>query len=378
MPLGNEEQTMLREMAHNWAQRNAPVGEFRAMRDADNERGFDANTFAAVAEMGWTGAVIDEDYGGSNVGFVGMGAVLEELGRTLVAVPLIGSAVGTATAIGLGGTEQQKSLWLPRIAAGEVIGALAIDESARHAPRRMSCGASKDGTGYILSGTKTLVHEGMAAGIFVVATRTSGAVSDAHGVTLFLVPGDAPGIERARRQVMDSRGYADVTFNAVKVGADAVLGQVDDGSVLLDAVLDRTTAAVAAEEFGLALQAFDTTLEYLKTRVQFGQPIGAFQALQHRAAKMFTDIALARPCLEAALFALDENAADAPKLVSLAKAVVNELANHISREMIQLHGGIGMTDAHDAGFYIKRARVLEAAFGTSAYHRDRYGRLSGV
>lgn len=378
MSLLTEEQVMLRDSARGWAQTNAPVSAFRKMRDSGNEKGFDSATFKSIAEMGWTGVVIPEAYGGSEFGYRSIGVVLEELGRKVVAAPLIGSAVGAASALILGGSEAQKKAWLPKIAEGSAIAALAIDEGPRYAPEKIALAATKKGSGYSLSGGKTFVHEGMAADVFVVAARTSGKPGDEKGITMFLVPANAKGLSRSRRELMDSRGYADLTFKDVEVGADAVIGQADAGKPLLDKTLDRATAAVAAEQIGLAQQAFDTTIEYMKTRVQFGQLIGSFQALQHRAAYLFTAMQLARPTIDAALQAIDDDADDVSELVSLAKATANDFVNYATREMIQLHGGIGMTDAHDAGFYIKRARVLEASFGSSAYHRERFARLNGI
>lgn len=378
MSLLTEEQIMLRDSAKGWVQSNAPVSAFRKMRDSENAKGFEDATFRSIAEMGWTGVVIPEAYGGSEFGYRSIGVVLEELGRNVVAAPLIGSAVGAASALVLGGTEDQKKEWLPKIAEGKAIAALAIDEGPRYAPEKIAFAAKKSGGGYSLSGSKIFVHEGMAADMFIVAARTSGNETDAKGITLFVVPADAKGLIRKRRQLMDSRGYADLSFDNVEVGADAVLGQTDGGRELLDKTLDRATAAVAAEQMGLAQQAFDTTIEYMKTRVQFGQLIGSFQALQHRAAYLFTSMQLARPTVDAALEAIDNNDANIPEMVSLAKTAANDFINYATREMIQLHGGIGMTDAHDAGFYIKRARVLEASFGSSAYHRERFARLNGM
>lgn len=378
MALLTEEQVLLRDSAKGWVQSNAPVSAFRKLRDSENPLGFDSATFKNIAEMGWTGVVIPEAYGGSEFGYRSIGVVLEELGRNVVAAPLIGSAVGAASALILGGSEAQKKAWLPKIADGSTIAALAVDEGPRYAPEKIALAATKKGSGYSLSGAKTFVMEGMAADVFVVAARTGGKPTDAKGVTLFLVPADAKGLERKRRSLIDSRGYADLTFKDVEVGADAVIGQADGGRELLDKTLDRATAAVAAEQIGLAQQAFDTTVEYMKTRKQFGQLIGSFQALQHRAAYLFTAMQLARPTIDEALQAIDDNSPEVPELVSLAKTAANDFVNYATREMIQLHGGIGMTDAHDAGFYLKRARVLEAAFGSSAYHRERYARLIGV
>jgi alkylation response protein AidB-like acyl-CoA dehydrogenase len=218
------------------------------------------------------------------------------------------------------------------------------------------------------------VLDGEAADLLIVAARTGGAGT--QGLTLFLVAGDAPGVTRTHLSLIDSRGAARIAFDGVEVGADAVLGEVDKGWAILEPVLDRAYAGLAAEMLGSASAAFDITLEYLKTRTQFGQVIGTFQALQHRAAKWFTDIETTRSCVEAALEALDAGG-DTRALASLAKAKASELVHLASNEMVQMHGGIGMTDAHDAGLFMKRARVTEALFGGASFHRDRYARLMG-
>ena len=327
--------------------------------------------------MGWTGVIIPEEYGGSDFGYLSLGLVLEETGRTLTASPLLSTALAAASALILGGSAAQKEAWLPKIAAGETVGTLAIEEGPHHAPEKAALAATKSGAGYSLTGKKTFVLEGMAAGVFVVSARTSGKPGDKDGITLFLVAADAKGLSRKALKLADSRGAAVVSFENVEVGADAVLGEEGKGYPLLEKVLDRARAGLAAEMLGSAIQAFDTTLDYLKTRVQFGQVIGSFQALQHRAAKMFTDLELARSCVEAALAAIDNDSPDVPELVSLAKAKVGDTLHLVSNEMVQMHGGIGMTDAHDAGFYLKRARAAEATFGGQAYHRDRYARING-
>jgi alkylation response protein AidB-like acyl-CoA dehydrogenase len=377
MAVLTEEQSMLRDAARTWTQEKSPVSAFRKMRDSGAPLGYDPAAFAEMAEMGWTGVIIPEEYGGSDFGYLSLGLVLEETGRTLTASPLLSTALAAASALILGGTAAQKEAWLPKIAAGEVVGALAIEEGPHHAPEKVALAATKSGSGWRLSGTKTFVLEGMAAGLLVTSARTSGKPGDKEGVTLFLVPADAKGLSRKALKLADSRGAAVVTFDDVEVGADAVLGEADKGWDLLEKVLDRARAGLCAEMLGSALQAFETTLDYLKTRVQFGQVIGSFQALQHRAAKMFTDLELARSCVEAALTAIDNDSPDVPELVSLAKAKVGDTLHLVSNEMVQMHGGIGMTDAHDAGFYLKRARAAEAAYGGQAYHRDRYARING-
>jgi alkylation response protein AidB-like acyl-CoA dehydrogenase len=377
MAVLNEEQSMLRDAAKSWTQEKSPVTAFRKMRDSGVEIGYDANAWNEMAEMGWAGVIIPEEYGGSAFGYLSIGLILEELGRTLTASPLIASGVGAASALVLGGSDAQKSEWLPKIADGSVVGALAVDEGAHHAPEKVALAATKSGAGYSLSGTKTFVIEGLAANLLVVSARTSGAPGDKDGITLFLVPADSKGVSRKRLSLADSRGAANITFDKVEVGADAVLGAADKGWDVLEKTLDRVRAALAAEMLGAANQAFETTLDYLKVRVQFGQVIGSFQALQHRAAKMFTDLELARSAVEAALQAIDADSPDVPELVSLSKAKMGDVFHLVSNEMVQMHGGIGMTDAHDAGFYLKRARAAEAAFGSQSYHRDRYARING-
>ena len=372
-----EEQTIIRDSAKSWLQDNAPVSALRKLRDSENADGFDKAAWAQMAEMGWAGILIPEEYGGTGLDYQTLGLVLEEAGRTLTASPLISTALTATTALLLCGNEAQKKAYLPRIAQGKLIATLAVDEGAHHRPENIALKAEKSDTGYVLNGHKTLVLDGASADLIIVAARTSGAASDKSGVTLFLVEANASGLSRERLKMIDSRGLANLTFDNVRVGHDAVLGSPDKGMGVLESTLDRARAGLAAEMLGHAVQSFETTLDYLKTRVQFGQPIGTFQALQHRAAKMFTDLELARSCVEAVLQAIDRDATDVAQLASLAKSKVGDVVHLVSNEMVQMHGGIGMTDAHDAGLYLKRARVQEATFGTSSYHRDRYASLLG-
>ena len=377
MAVLNEEQSMLRDAARTWTREKSPVSAFRKMRDSGAPLGYDPAAFAEMAEMGWAGVIIPEVYGGSDFGYLSLGLILEETGRTLTASPILATALAGASAIILGGTDAQKEAWLPKIASGELVATLAVDEGAHHRPSQVAVTAAKSGAGYVLSGVKTFVLEGMAAGVFVVSARTSGAAGDRNGISLFLVPADAKGVSRKGLKLADSRGAATVILDGVTLGADALLGAEGQGWDLLEKTLDRARAGLCAEMLGSAVQAFETTLDYLKTRVQFGQVIGAFQALQHRAAKMFTDLELARSCVEAALTAIDNDSPDVQELVSLAKAKMGDTLHLVSNEMVQMHGGIGMTDAHDAGLYLKRARACEATFGGQAFHRDRYARLQG-
>ena len=370
-----EEQTMIQSQAQAWVNEQAPVQKFREMRDAGTTLAYTPETWNAMIEMGWTGIIVPEQYGGSGLGYLTFGVVLEQTGRQLTASPLFTSALAGGSALLLGGSDAQRQALLPKIVDGTEVLSLAVDEGPRHNPGRTALAAQSTGDGFTLSGNKTFVLEGLAATTLVVAARTSGAVGDTAGITLFLVPADATGVSRSALSTVDSRGYANVDFSNVSVGRDAVLGQVDNGFDLLDATLDRARAGLAAEMLGTAAQAFDMTIEYLKTREQFGRVIGSFQALGHRAAELFTEMELTRSCVEGALQAIDRDADDTAAMCSLAKAKAGDFLHRMSNELIQMHGGIGMTDEFDAGLYLKRARALEAAFGNPAFHRDRYARL---
>ncbi|MGE0741154.1 MAG: acyl-CoA dehydrogenase family protein [Hyphomonadaceae bacterium] len=372
----SEEQQLLKDAARDFCREQAPVSRLRKLRD-DKKNGRDDALWREMAAMGWAGILVPEEYGGAGLGYVGLGVVLEETGRTLAASPLHSTAMIGASAFVLGGSAAQKAEWLPRIAAGDTVTALAIDEGAHHAPLKTALAAAKSGGGYKLSGAKSYIADGHIADLFIVAARTSGAPGEGEGLTLFLVPADAKGLSRRELITVDSRGAADLVFDNVEVGADAILGAANKGAVLLDQILDRARIGLAAEMLGQALQAFELTSEYLKTRRQFGQVIGGFQALQHRAAKMFTEIELTRSCVQAALDALDREANDIATYASLAKARASETLHLVSSELVQMHGGIGMTDAHDAGLYLKRARVVEGMYGGAAFHRDRYALLLG-
>jgi len=377
MAVLSEEQTMIRDGAKSWVQEKSPVTVFRKLRDSGNPDGFDRAAWKEMAEMGWAGILIPEEFGGTGLGYLTLGLVLEETGRTLTASPLVSTALTATTALLLGGNDAQKKKYLPQIAEGKLIATLAVDEGPHHAPEKIALKAEKSGSGYKLNGKKNFVLDGGVADLIIVAARTSGKPGDKTGVTLFLVDGKANGLSREKLKTVDSRGVANLTFANVEVGADAILGSADQGDGLLETTLDRARVGLAAEMLGHAMQSFDVTLDYLKTRVQFGQVIGTFQALQHRAAKMFTDLELARSCVEGALQAIDRDANDVAQLASLAKAKVGDLVHLVSNEMVQMHGGIGMTDAHDAGLYLKRARAQEATFGGSSFHRDRYATLLG-
>jgi alkylation response protein AidB-like acyl-CoA dehydrogenase len=369
-----EEQNMLRDAARGWATSNSPIAAFRKIRDDGVEAGFDAGAWKEMSELGWASVLVPEEFGGVDMGYLSLGVVLEELGKTLTASPLMASAMAGASAIILGGSNDQKSELLAGIATGDTIATLAIDEGPRHAPMSVALIATAGDEGYILCGAKTMVVEGMAADILIVSARVSGAEDDPAGIELFVVPADAKGVSRTKLSLIDSRGAANISFGNVAVPASSKL---DGGYDLLEKVLDRARAGVCAEMLGAATQAFETTVDYLKTRVQFDHVIGSFQALQHRAAAMLTELELARSAVEAALIGIDSGAENVPELVSIAKSKIGDTLHLITNEMIQMHGGIGMTDEHDAGLYIKRARTTAALYGNQAWHRERYARLMG-
>jgi alkylation response protein AidB-like acyl-CoA dehydrogenase len=355
MAVLSEEQEMLRDMARGWVASESPVAAFRKLRDSGNEEVFDRAAWQAIAGMGWTGVVLPEAHGGSDFGWLSMGLVIEELGKTLTASPL---TVGTAaaSAIMLGGSEEQQAHWLPRIASGEVIATLAVDEGPRHDPARIATGVA-DGR---LTGTKAFVPEAHGADLFVVAAVDG----------LYLVE-KGEGVALSRRMLVDQRSHAEVRFDGA--AADKLAG---GGESLLDDVLDRARILAAAEMLGMAQAVFDMTLGYLKQRVQFNQVLASFQALQHRMADLFGDLAMMRSAVEAGLQALDSGFG-VQRAAALAKAEANRVLHRVSNEGIQLHGGIGMTDEYDVGFYLKRARVLEAQWGSTAYLRDRFATLAG-
>ena len=375
----NEEQTMLKDSAKDFCATNAPIGQLRKLRDEENPDGFDRGTWGSMVELGWAAIPWSEDHGGLAFGYKGLGVVTEESGRTLTASPLYASVWVGGTLINLGGSDEQKAELLPQLAAGELLLALALEESHKHDPYGIQTTASATEDGYVLDGKKTFVLDGHVADKLIVAARTSGEVGSREGISLFLVDREANGVSVTRTIMADSRNAANVKLDAVKVGNDALLGTADTAADTLDQALDIARIGLSAEMLGGIQECFERTVEYLKERKQFGVAIGSFQALKHRAADMFCEIELSKSCVLEALTALDEqrDRDEVAKLASLAKAKVGETYNLVSREGIQMHGGIGMTDEFDIGFFIKRAAVAEQTFGDVNFHRNRYGELEG-
>jgi alkylation response protein AidB-like acyl-CoA dehydrogenase len=366
---------MVRDTAHEFFKERAPITALRRLRDTNDPDGFSRALWREMAELGWTGFLVPEDFGGTEFGVLGLAQVMEAAGRTLAASALVSTGLVGASLLAMAGSDDQKAEHLPPLVAGERLFALALEEGSRHQPYRIATKAERQAAGYRLNGQKVFVLDGHVADVLIVAARTSGGRDDRDGITLFLVPGDAPGVTRLRTIMIDSRNAAQIRFD--NVTANTVLGRIDGAADVLDRVLDRARACLAAEMLGSAAEAFERTVQYLKDRKQFGVAIGSFQALKHRAAQMFCEVEVTRSAVTAACSALDENANDAAALAVLAKGKANDTLDLCGNEGVQMHGGIGMTDEHEIGFFMKRARVARATFGDAAFCRDRYASLLG-
>ncbi len=370
-----EDQESIRRSAKKLVDERAPITQLRALRDTDDALGYSRDLWKQMGELGFAGMTLPEAYGGMGLGLAELGLVLEECGRRLVASPLFASLILGGGAIDFAGSESQKAAWLPRIARGEAIVALAHEEGSRHSPYAVATRAVPTDGRWTLTGEKTMVIDGHVADAMVVVARTS--LRGRDGLTLFLVARDAPGLDVQRRSTIDSRNIAAVRLEGVRVAEGDVVGVVGRGADVLDRVLDRAAIALSAEMLGGMQEAFDQTIAYLKVRKQFGVPIGSFQALKHRAAQMFCEIELVRSLVVAALRAADAGTDDVALLASAAKARASDVYVHVANEAIQMHGGIGVTDELDVGFFLKRARVTEMMLGAAPFHRDRFARLSG-
>jgi len=370
-----DDQTMIRDSADGFFAGEAPVADLRRLRDAADATGFDRGLWRKMAEMGFAGVLVPEAHGGSGFGYVAAGLVQEAVGRNLSLSPLLSTAILGATALLRGGSPEQQALYLPQIASGERLFALAADESPRHDPAHVATRAEASGNGFRLNGTKSFVLDGHVADTLIVAARTGDDGTD--GITLFLVDVKADGVSVARRSMVDTRNAAAVTLTDVQVDGADVLGTVGGGWAILDRVLDAGRACLAAEMLGVAGESFTRTVDYLQQREQFGVKIGSFQALQHRAAHLFFEVELARSATLRALTALDADEDRVPLFASLAKAKTGEVVKLATNEAVQMHGGIGMTDDFDIGFFMKRARAARETFGDLAFHGDRLAALMG-
>ena len=373
----NEEEQFLRDTAKNFAEERSPITHFRSLRDNNDPILWDKDLWSEMSKLGWPGIMIPEKYGGSNFGISGICVVLQECAKTLTPSPLFATGVLGAFSIKTYGTDEQKEKYLPSIASGDLTVSLAIDESSHHNPYETELSAKKNNNTYLLSGKKVFVIDGASSDLLSVWARTSGNKGDSTGLTLFLIDSNQAGIDKVKLEMADSRNYANITFENVDVPSENILGDPEAGGEAIDNILDIGRIAISAEMLGNSEAAFETTLDYLKQRKQFGVLIGSFQALQHRAAEMFCEIELTKSSVMAAMRAADEGSNELQRLSSLAKTVAGETLHLVSNEAIQMHGGIGVTDEYDVGFFLKRARVAEQIFGSSKFHTERYANLSG-
>ena len=371
-----EDQELLAQTARDFVRTNSPLSRLRALRDAQDSVGFSREVWQEMAQLGWAGILIPEEYGGAGLGLADFAVVLEAAGRNLAPEPFLSTVLLGGQLLADAGSPEQKQAWLPGIATGEKIVGLAYQEArSRYDLNRVTTRATAEGDAWRLLGEKIQVLDGQNADALIVSTRTNGEDTDPDGLTLFLLAPDTPGVALIPQTRVDGRAAALLNLDGVKVGAESIVGTVGQGFQTLSHIVDLATVGLCAEMLGGMSQVFDDTLAYLKTREQFGVVIGSFQALKHRAANVFMEIELCRSAVMAAATAADAGEGDLPLLVSLAKARCSDAFVLATNEGVQMHGGIGMTDEHDAGLYMKRARAAEMTFGDAAWHRDRWARL---
>jgi len=372
-----EEEKMISEMAEGFFADKAPAKQLRELRDNRDETGFDRGLWAEMAEMGFAGVLIDEEHGGSNMGFMEAGLIAEQMGRNLTASPFVSTAILAATALNKGGSTEQKAEWLPKIASGETIMTLALEEGRKHNPSATTMSAERSGNGFKLNGQKGMVMDGHVADQLIVVARTSGEAGDMDGLTLFLVDPKSDGVSTERTQMVDSRNSARIEFEDVEVNADAVLGEVDNGAAVLKAITNAGKAAIAAELLGTGGEAFRMTTDYIRERKQFGVEVGSFQALQHRSAHLYSELEICRSAVLMALTAMDMDAAGSELPVAMAKAKLGSVSKLAGLEGVQMHGGVGMTDEYDIGLYLKRIRVAQELFGDANYQMEQIASMKG-
>ena len=367
----NEDEVMMRDMAQGFFAEKAPVKALRTLRDAQDETGFDRALWSEMATQGFAGMVIPEEYGGVDMGYLAAGLVAEQMSRNLTASPFLSTAILAATALKQG-TDEQKSAWLPKIASGEAVIALALDEGVKHNPRGTSTTAVPSGNGFKLNGAKAMVVNGHVADVMIVVARTSGDEGDAEGLSLFLVDPKTSGVSTERTIMVDSRNAARIDLENVEVPGDALVGTLDGGMEVLNGVLAAGRGIAAAELLGAGAQAFEDTIAYIKERKQFGSIIGEFQALQHRSSHLSSELEIARSAVVGALTALDAGDEHAQQYCAMAKAKLGSVAKLASQEGVQMHGGVGMTDEYDIGLFMKRIRVLQELMGDAHYHMNEF------
>jgi len=375
MALLSDDQKLIQDTARSFlADEGGIAKQLRRARDADCPDGFRHALWKQFGELGLAGICIPESAGGAGMGATEAALVLEEIGRNLTPSPFLTTAVAAVRA--LEGSAQAER-WFPGILAGETVAALAVDEVKSHDPAGVALEATRSGNGFALTGAKQFVVHGQSADVILVAARTAGAAGETNGITLFAVEKGASGLEVENLTLADSSKAARLKLENVQVNADAVVGEVDAGWAPLSRALDAGRAGAAAELVGVAAGASAMTFDYLRQRKQFGKLIGEFQALQHRAAHLYGEIEIARAAAFKAAELLDAGDTRAELMVSVAKAKAGRASALAVQEGVQMHGGIGMTDEHDIGLYMKREAVLAELFGSPRFHAGRVAELSG-
>jgi alkylation response protein AidB-like acyl-CoA dehydrogenase len=365
------EQDMLRQIARDFLAENCPMALVRQLMD--DERGYNPELWKAMADLGWLGLAFPEAYGGQGLGFVDLTVILEEMGAVLLPSPFFASVLLAGQTILLGGSEAQKHDYLPKIADGSLLATLALTEpSGRFDAQGVAdVKASPTAEGFSLSGTKLFVPDAHVADVLVVAARTKESGDKSYGISLFLVDRNAPGVSVTLLKTMDqTRKQCEVVFENVTVGRDRLLGMLDMGWPVLQKVLNIATAALCAEMVGGAQRVLDISVAYAKERVQFGRPIGSFQAIKHKCAEMMLQVESAKSAAYYAAWAVDEDVSETPLAVSMAKAYCSDAYRYTAGEGIQVHGGIGFTWEHDMHLYFKRAKYSEFTFGDATHHRE--------
>ena len=373
-----EEQELLRDTARKFLDSQCPTKFVREMMATD--AAVTEEFWRQLADNGWLGITYPEDAGGSGLGLVDLVVLMEEIGRAVMPGPYLATVLLGGAAIAAAGSPEQRRDWLPRIAAGEVKATLAVTEpNARWDAAGITATAREARGGFALSGTKMFVPDAHLADVLVVAARSRDGSTMEDGVSLFLVPKDMPGLAIRRLPAVDeTRKLCEVRFDNVAVPTSALLGELHRGWAPLQQVIDRAAVALSAEMCGAAQRVLEMTVDYAKLRVAFGKPIGSYQGVKHKCADMLVEIENAKSLTYYAAWAVDENEADAPLAVSMAKAAASDAGRKVCAAGIQLHGGIGMTWEHDLQLYLKRAKAAEVAFGDASWHRERVAQLMGA
>lgn len=376
-----EEERLLRNTAMSFITQECPLSSFRSVRYQNSFTGFSPKIWGEMVALGWAGIPFPDEFGGLDMGLAPLAQIMEQCGRQLVPTPIISTVILSGQLLLSHGSDSLKKQYLPRIISGSSIFSLAFQEDkSRHNPLYTETRVEKLNNAYILNGCKTLVLDAPACDAFIISARHENGPDSREGISLFFVPKDHPGLECQPQTLMDGRMAGRLLLNNVTLDTSQLLGEEGKAAPLLERVIDLATAALCSEMLGGMQAAFELAMEYLKQREQFGVKIGSFQALQHRASRLYIDIQLADSAVRAANYALDNNQSDAleiQKLVSLAKALCSDSYLQITCDALQIFGGIGMTDEHDIGLYLKRARVSEQLFGDAAWHRSRWASLSG-